>query len=202
MLAAVVVFALVTFAWVFFRAPTLECGDRLHAQAVSDPAGAGGYGRFVPTLLLSAALLVYEWLTRGWEHGLSIAALPLPARWGAYLGLCMALLIFGYLGTVRGSMSSSRRRGAFALLVRVAVFALVFAALAEVWLRAVMPACRDSLPATRTQPRRSGVTSRRVHGRACTPWGGSPAEPASGTSTKPAATVPSSTGRPSSADCL
>lgn len=37
-------------------------------------------------------------------------------------------------------MSSSRRRGAFALLVRVAVFALVFTALAEAWLRAVMPA--------------------------------------------------------------
>lgn len=42
-------------------------------------------------------------------------------------------------------MSSSRERGALALLVRVAVFALVFTGFAEVWLRTVMPACRIPL---------------------------------------------------------
>jgi hypothetical protein len=38
-------------------------------------------------------------------------------------------------------MSSSRKRGSFAFLVRVAVFALVFGAVAEIWFRTVMPAC-------------------------------------------------------------
>jgi len=38
-------------------------------------------------------------------------------------------------------MSSSRGRGAFALLVRVAVFMLLFGGVAEVWFRTVMPAC-------------------------------------------------------------
>ena len=31
-----------------------------------------------------------------------IAAVSLPARWAAYLGLTMALLIFGYLGARQG----------------------------------------------------------------------------------------------------
>lgn len=38
-------------------------------------------------------------------------------------------------------MSSSKTRGAFALLVRVAVFALLFGVVAEVWFRTAMPAC-------------------------------------------------------------
>ena len=101
-LAGLLVFALVTFAWVFFRAPSLGAAVEFIGQALSHPAAAPDFGRFVPTLLLSAALLIYEWFTRGWEHGLAIAAAPLPARWLAYLGLCMALLIFGYLGGVRG----------------------------------------------------------------------------------------------------
>jgi D-alanyl-lipoteichoic acid acyltransferase DltB (MBOAT superfamily) len=96
--SGVLVFALVTFAWVFFRAPTLAAATDFLVRAVTHPAGGEGPGRFVPVLLLSAALFAYEWLTRGWEHGLSIAAAPLPARWATYLGLCMALLVFGYLG--------------------------------------------------------------------------------------------------------
>jgi len=102
LLAGIVTFALVTFAWVFFRAPSLGAATDYLVQAVSRPFGAGDFARFVPTLLLSAALLAYEWLTRGWEHGLAISSAPLPARWTAYVGLCMALLIFGYLGTRQG----------------------------------------------------------------------------------------------------
>jgi D-alanyl-lipoteichoic acid acyltransferase DltB (MBOAT superfamily) len=101
-LAGVFVFALVTFAWVFFRAPTLEAATDYIVQAVTTPFGAADYARFVPTLLLSAALLAYEWLTRGWEHGLSISSAPLAARWAAYLGLGMSLLLFGYLGASQG----------------------------------------------------------------------------------------------------
>lgn len=100
--AGLLVFALVTFAWVFFRAPSLAAAAEYLGQAVTHPVGGGGLTRFLPVLLLAAALFVYEWFTRGWEHGLSISAIPLPARWATYLGLCMALLIFGYLGTRQG----------------------------------------------------------------------------------------------------
>jgi D-alanyl-lipoteichoic acid acyltransferase DltB (MBOAT superfamily) len=102
LLAGVVVFALVTFAWVFFRAPSLGAATDYLSQAVTKPFGAGDFARFIPMLLVSAALLGYEWLTRRWEHGLAVSAAPLPARWAAYLGLCMALLLFGFLGTTQG----------------------------------------------------------------------------------------------------
>jgi hypothetical protein len=32
----------------------------------------------------------------------TVCLLPLPASWSAYLGLCMALLLFGYLGGRQG----------------------------------------------------------------------------------------------------
>lgn len=101
-LAGVLVFALVTFAWVFFRAPDLADAVAYLSQALSNPVASGDLWRFVPLLALSGALLTYEWFTRGWEHGLSIAGVPLFGRWTAYLGLCMALLIFGFLGTKQG----------------------------------------------------------------------------------------------------
>lgn len=101
-LAGVVVVALVTFAWLFFRAPSLSAATEYLVYAVTRPFGAGDFARFVPTLFLSAALLGFEWLTRGWEHGLAISAAPLPTRWAAYLSLGMALLLFGFLGTSQG----------------------------------------------------------------------------------------------------
>ena len=100
--AGVVVFALVTFAWVFFRAPSLGAATEYLLQAVTRPFGAGDFARFVPTLLLSAALLGYELLTRVWEHGRAISAAPLPARWAPYLGLSMTPLLFGFLGASQG----------------------------------------------------------------------------------------------------
>lgn len=102
LLAGTVIFALVTFAWIFFRAPSLGAAAEFVGRAAAHPTGAGEFWRFVPTLLLSVALLGYEWLTRGWEHGLSISSIPLAARWATYLGLSMALLIFGYLGASQG----------------------------------------------------------------------------------------------------
>ena len=101
-LSVVVVFALVTFAWVFFRAPSLSAATEYISQAATRPFGADDMARLVPTLLLSAAFLGYEWLTRGWDHGLAVSGAPLPVRWAAYLGLAMALLLFGFLGTSQG----------------------------------------------------------------------------------------------------
>jgi alginate O-acetyltransferase complex protein AlgI len=101
-LCGVVVFALVTFAWLFFRAPSVATALDYLVRAVDVPLGAVDHLRYAPTLAVSAVLLAYEWLTRRWEFGLSVAWLPLPARWGAYLSLCMALLLFGYLGGRQG----------------------------------------------------------------------------------------------------
>lgn len=99
---AVVVFIAVTVAWIFFRAPSLGTAFDYFGQALAAPLAREGYGAFVPSLAFAAALLVYEWLTRRWDHGLSIARLPLPARWALYLAFCVALLVAGDLGGREG----------------------------------------------------------------------------------------------------
>ena len=72
------------------------------------------------------------------------------------LSLCMALLLFGYLGGRQGLMSSSRGRPVV-FLAGVGVFLLVFVAVAEVWLRTVTPAsetrCRTSRSGEHSQVR-------------------------------------------------
>ena len=101
-LSAALVFAVVTIAWIFFRAPSLSAAVDFFARGVEAPFRSGDHLRYLPTLVLSAALLVYEGLTRRWEHGLAIGRLPAPARWVAYLVLCMAIVVFGYLGGRQG----------------------------------------------------------------------------------------------------
>ena len=101
-LAAVGVFLLVTIAWVFFRAPSVTAAVQFFGHGFAHPAGPGDHLRYLASLLVSAGLLAYEWLTRRWEHGLAISPLPLPARWVAYVALCLAILLFGNLGGQEG----------------------------------------------------------------------------------------------------
>lgn len=96
------VFTLVTVAWIFFRAPSVNAALSYVHRLVVHSVGVHAYVSYVPMMLLSAAFLVYEWLTRHWEHGLSIGGLPLVARWVTYLALCMGLLLFGFLGGRQG----------------------------------------------------------------------------------------------------
>jgi D-alanyl-lipoteichoic acid acyltransferase DltB (MBOAT superfamily) len=102
-LSAVAVFAMVTFAWIFFRAPSMITATEYLVRAVLVPYRATvDHMVYVPTLLLSALLLAYDWFTRRWEHGLALPRAPLSARWAAYLALCLGLLLFGYLGGRQG----------------------------------------------------------------------------------------------------
>ena len=98
----IVTFAAVTFAWVFFRAPSLGAAFTMLSRLAVPPAAPSTYGPFLPLLLASAALFTYEWFTRGWEHGLAVGRLALPARWAAYLATCLVLLMAGYLGSRSG----------------------------------------------------------------------------------------------------
>ncbi len=101
-LAAVAVFVLVTIAWVFFRAPTLADALQFFGHAFAHPLGSGDHFRYVVPLLLSAGILIYEWVTRRWEHGLAVRWLPLPIRWAVYVGLAIAIVLFGELGGREG----------------------------------------------------------------------------------------------------
>jgi alginate O-acetyltransferase complex protein AlgI len=100
--AGLVVFILVTIAWVFFRAPSLGAALHFFGHGIAHPLGAGDHMRYLASLLLSAGLLLYEWFTRRSEHGVVVARLPRPVRWVAYFALCMAVLLFGNLGGQEG----------------------------------------------------------------------------------------------------
>ncbi|MBN1631013.1 MAG: MBOAT family protein [Thermoleophilia bacterium] len=101
-ISGVAVFVLVTIAWVFFRAPDLGTAVHLLGHGFADPLGAGDHLRYLAPLLLSVAVLVYEWFTRRWEHGLELTRLRQPLRWVAYLVVCLAVLLFGELGGQEG----------------------------------------------------------------------------------------------------
>ena len=99
---AVLTFAGVTFAWVFFRAPSLPAALTFLSRLAVAPAALSTYRPFVSLLLASAGLLTYEWFTRRWEHGLAVGRFPVPVRWSAYLSACLILLLTGYLGSRTG----------------------------------------------------------------------------------------------------
>lgn len=101
-LAAVAVFVLVTIAWVFFRAPSLADAVTFFGRGFAHPLASGDHLGFVAPLSVSGGLVIYEWFTRRWEHGLSIRRLALPARWLIYVGLGIAILLFGDLGGQQG----------------------------------------------------------------------------------------------------
>ena len=101
--AGVVVFLLVTFAWVFFRAPSLDAAGNFLAQMAAAPyLAAVDHLRYLPWLVAGAVLLAFEWLTPRWEHGLAVARVPLALRWGLYVVACLALLLFGQFGGAQG----------------------------------------------------------------------------------------------------
>ncbi len=101
-LAGVAVFAAVTIAWVFFRAPSLAEAVEFLGRGFVQPWGLGDHARYLPALLLGGGVMAYEWLTRRLEHGLALTGLPVVARWAVYLVCCLALVIFGQLGGREG----------------------------------------------------------------------------------------------------
>jgi D-alanyl-lipoteichoic acid acyltransferase DltB (MBOAT superfamily) len=96
------VFLLVTFAWVFFRAPSMSEAIGYLAHGVSTPYEAVDHVRYLPWVGLSCALLLWEAFMRRREHGLDLSMLSLPARWAAYLVVCLALLLVGQFGGPAG----------------------------------------------------------------------------------------------------
>jgi alginate O-acetyltransferase complex protein AlgI len=95
-------FSLVTFAWVFFRAPDMRAAADFLGRIFVDPYATVDHLRYVPSILAAAGLLGYEVITRHWEHGLAIERAPTPVRWAAYAAVCLSLLVLGNLGSRAG----------------------------------------------------------------------------------------------------
>ncbi len=98
-LAILTTFLLTLLAWVFFRAQSLTHAfgllGRIFGTRWTLP-DSGEYGR---ALVLALAGLAIEWLQRDKQHALEVAALPLIVRWGLYLVLGAAIVVFGSFGS-------------------------------------------------------------------------------------------------------
>jgi len=86
-------FALVTLAWVFFRAESVTA-----AVAYLGGISRGGFGGAYPALvvqgLLILVLLAFEWPTRDQPHPLARLPWPRPARWALYALMAQAIVMF------------------------------------------------------------------------------------------------------------
>lgn len=93
-------FAVVTLAWIFFRADSLTT-----AFAIIDRIATPSLWQFQSTywrpahgdmaLVVTIALVVIEWLTRRWEHPLAIAHWSPVARYAAYVGVLGLVVLYG-----------------------------------------------------------------------------------------------------------
>lgn len=88
-------FFLVTVAWIFFRADSIEAAFSYLARML-DPRAFGRLD-LVPARVLFFIVLMLgvEWLNRDQAHALARVALPRPVRWACYLGVCFAVLLLG-----------------------------------------------------------------------------------------------------------
>jgi len=91
-----ITFALVVFAWIFFRADSLgHAGSVIAAIATdTDWLGLAGYGKVKPKILI-VVLLVLEWLHRGHSHPFeALRTRPVLAHSFAY-ALILAIVLLG-----------------------------------------------------------------------------------------------------------
>ncbi len=100
LLRALLIFHLVTFAWIFFRANSLT-----DAVVVIDGIAAAitGEAMVLPPLRLVAvcgAMLAVEWLQRKRAHGLDLGRLRAPLRWLIYYAVLASILLLSSLQTV------------------------------------------------------------------------------------------------------
>ncbi|MGI5940395.1 MAG: MBOAT family O-acyltransferase [Thermoleophilia bacterium] len=100
--SGVMVFFLVSLAWVLFRAPTITDAFHYITTAISRPYLEVDHLRYLPWLGGSVALLIWEGIMSRREHGLDLGMIPVTARWATYLALCVLLLLGGYFGNRAG----------------------------------------------------------------------------------------------------
>jgi len=90
-------FAVVTVAWIFFRADSVQVAWN-YLSGMVGPSLLSKPGLDGPRLLPFVALmLAVEWPNRQQPHGLSLGErrVPMPVRWGAYFALVFLVVFFG-----------------------------------------------------------------------------------------------------------
>ena len=88
-----VTFALVLFAWVFFRAETM--GDAFGIIGGTFTRSWTEVGPYLIGLPYVGFVLAAEWVQRDKEHFLQVGSLPVWARWSLYYSLIFLIALFG-----------------------------------------------------------------------------------------------------------
>jgi alginate O-acetyltransferase complex protein AlgI len=94
LMAMVTTFALVTFAFVFFRAESLHHAYHYLLRGVTHPVEPIELRHGV-ALAYVFPLMALEWVQRQRVHGLDVQHLPVAIRWSLYLLTALAVLEFG-----------------------------------------------------------------------------------------------------------
>lgn len=91
----ILTFALVTIAWVFFRAPSITVAFE-YILGMFIPQGAEGVPYRLNIVLIGCLfMLLMEWVQRKSFHELSIEAYPKLIRWSLYLGITLIIFQLG-----------------------------------------------------------------------------------------------------------
>lgn len=94
-------FALVAFAWIFFRAENITHAFKyiggIFSASLFEKAEFANDGAAARFLLLAFLMLVVEWIARENKHGLETLALKWkrPFRWALYYALVIAIMAYG-----------------------------------------------------------------------------------------------------------
>ena len=92
-------FALTLLAWVFFRAASVGQALAILQQGFTTAPDFGVVPGYARPLLISAAVLAFEWFHRDQQHALALVRVPRPVRWPAYAVVATAILVLGNFGS-------------------------------------------------------------------------------------------------------
>jgi alginate O-acetyltransferase complex protein AlgI len=99
LMAMAMTFALVTVAFVFFRAESLEHAYKYLLRGVTHPIEPIE-ARHGVALAYVFPMMALEWIQRQRVHGLDVQHMPVAVRWSLYLFTALAVLEFGNFGEV------------------------------------------------------------------------------------------------------
>ncbi|MBS1629105.1 MAG: MBOAT family protein [Bacteroidetes bacterium] len=87
-------FALVSLAWIFFRAPDSSTAFHYLSRIFSSPWGSLAVERRIWFFI--GLMLLFEWFHRNREHGLELQNIQIPLwRWAIYVALLLIIFFFG-----------------------------------------------------------------------------------------------------------
>ncbi len=92
-------FAMALFAWIFFRARSLDHAFAFIGRMVTEPYAGLDYARYTEPLIIALVPLAWEWGQRTKQHGLDVPEYPVAVRWALYAAVTAGILVCGRFGS-------------------------------------------------------------------------------------------------------